>query len=112
MKRARPLETPNGPERTDLPYEFEICDFLDSVDSTIRCPEFPFTIWTEHPENLHEFPSIRYHLASGHVIDGSCVTYRLHPFGRTWIEYFIGLPKRIRVDITVRLLDSNTSEAI
>lgn len=112
-RRPRPLKTPNGPERTDLPYEFEICEYLGiHVDPSVPCPEFYFTIFTEHPENLREFPLKTYRLASKHVIDAPSIKYRLHPFGRTWFEYLIGLPYRQRVDITVRLIGSNTNEPL
>lgn len=110
-RRPRPIETPNGPERTDLPYEFEICGFLDEIDR-IACPIFEFTIWTEHPETKSLPSSIgrSWELANGHVIDR--IVYRFYPFGRTWIDYILGLPYRQRVDITVRLIGSNTNEPI
>ncbi len=106
MKRARPHETPNGPERTDLPYEFEICEFLDEIDR-IACPIFEFTIWTEHPEttdkrSLRLSTGRNWELANGHVIDK--IVYTFYPFGRTWLDYIIGLPYRQRVDVSVRLL--------
>lgn len=99
--RPRPLETPNGPERTDLPYEFEMCAFLDSIDR-IACPVFAFTIWTTHPETTTRVPTGRiWELANGHVIDK--VMYTVYPFGRTWLDYILGLPYRQRVDIQLKL---------
>jgi hypothetical protein len=126
-QRPRLLETPNGPERTDLPYEFEICNFLDEIDHTVLCPQFTFTIRTEHPDPLKDFfyeqnstyprtlcrqsTEGNWVLANGHVL-GPSIYYRIHAFERTWFEYFIGLPYRQCVDITAKLLGSSTNDRV
>ncbi len=107
--RPRPELTPNGPKRTDLPFEFEICAYLDGVDR-IPCDHFEFTFWTEHRESIWmtTFPNRKdgmYHLSNGHVL--SNVEYVTHgKLERTWTEYFLGYPLRQRVNIFCKLLNA------
>lgn len=121
-RRPRPVESPDGsPQRTDLPYEFEMCNFLESsVDNTIACDFFEFTIWSKHPE-LQAHPSFENGnnphqrtvsfrndviLATGHGLGRLNIHYTVHKFGRSWLEYFQGFPFSQRVDIQVRLVRS------
>jgi hypothetical protein len=80
-RRPRP-ERP--PQRTDLPYEYEIVDFLDGrVEPGIPCPSFEFTVLTESldPKIL---TGTTFRLSSstaffsGHVTN--TITYVVHPY--------------------------------
>jgi hypothetical protein len=109
QNRPRPDVTPNGiPHRTELPFEFEICAYLDSVDR-IPCNHFEFTFWTEHRESIWmtTYPNRKdnvWHLSNGHVL--SNVEYVTHEFGRTWMEYLMGYPLRQRVQVFCKLLSA------
>ncbi len=122
--RPRP-ERP--PQRTDLPYEYEIVDFLDGrVEPGISCSTFEFTVLTESTEiympfcvfwsRSHQIPRV---LSTGHVINN--VYYVVHPYsfmdlcrdtrtaiGMGWPSvFFKSRPRtrRHRVDIFLSLID-------
>jgi hypothetical protein len=81
--RPRP-ERP--PVRTDLPYEYEIVDFLDGrVEPGLSCSTFEFTVLTESLEANIPFRiswggsrQIPWVLSTGHVINN--VYYVVHPY--------------------------------
>ncbi len=95
--RPRPELTPNGPERTDLPFEFEICAYLDSIDR-IPCGYFEFNFLTEHRESIWTttYPNRKdnvWHLANGHILSDVEYVTPMN-FRRTWFEYLLGYPLR------------------
>ncbi len=87
-RRARPSMTSNGPERTDLPFEFEICAFLDSVDR-LPCNHFEISFLTEHIDSVWTSRNNDvWFLSNGHKI--SNVEYFAPTrFKRNWIEYLV-----------------------
>ena len=106
MRRPMPTSPPN---RTDIPYEYEIVEYLRAVDPDIPCGCFGFTVYSTCPEeqtaqvvsfavkNGYEV------LYGGHVITRQ-IRYVIHPYGRSWFEYLLGEPCRQRVDVTLTLV--------
>jgi hypothetical protein len=114
-RRPRP-ERP--PLRTDLPYEYEIVDFLDGrVEPGISCSSFEFTVLTESLEakigvgRLQKSTSGSWVLSTGHVINN--IYYVVHPYSfrdlcrnvyGVMFESREGKPRH-RVDIFLSLID-------
>lgn len=101
------------PSRTDIPYEYEIVEYLRAVDSEIPCGCFEFTVYSTCPEEGQQAQIVSvvvsfavkngYEvLCGGHVVTRQ-IRYVIHPYGRTWFEYLLGEPYRQRVDVMLTL---------